>query len=62
MSNLSITFLSNPPSTIPTWDLHLENYIFSIIKFANKFLDPNGGILLFHGNDLEGSIRRSNPT
>jgi hypothetical protein len=48
--NLSIPLVSNF-TKIPFWNRRGKDYIVSIFNFTDKFLTPDGALLLFHPYD-----------
>ncbi len=50
-SNLSIPFMSKPTNIVAFWNRHINNYIYGVFGFANKYLCDNGAIVVFHDDD-----------
>jgi hypothetical protein len=50
-SNLSIPFMSKPTNIVAFWNRHINNYIYGVFGFANKYLYDNGAIVVFHDDD-----------
>jgi hypothetical protein len=50
-SNLLIPFVSKPTTTIPFWNCHINNYVYGVFGFANKYLCGDGAIVVFHDDD-----------
>jgi hypothetical protein len=50
-SNLPFPFVSIPPTDIPSLNRHINNYVYDIFGFANKYVENNGTILIFHNDD-----------
>ncbi len=36
---------------VPLWNCHIDNYVYKIFGFANKYLTKNGAFLIFHDDD-----------
>ncbi len=51
-SNLLVFLVLIPPITIPSWNHHIDNYVYGIFGFANKYMERNGTVLIFHDDDL----------
>jgi hypothetical protein len=49
--NLLVPFVSTPPIVVPFWNRHIDNYVYKIFGFANKYLANNGAILIFYDDD-----------
>jgi len=47
-SDLLIPLISIPPTIVPSWNCHINNYVSKIFGFANKYMEKNGVILIFH--------------
>jgi len=51
-SDLPILLVSIPPTIAPSWNHHIDNYVYGIFGFTNKYVEKNGTILIFHHDDL----------
>jgi len=51
-SNLPIPFVLEPMSSIPLWNKKVENYVYFVFRFANKYLYSSNVMVYFHDNDL----------
>jgi len=51
-SNLSIFLVLIPPIAIPSWNHHIDNYVYEIFGFTNKYMERNSAVLIFHDDDL----------
>ncbi len=49
--DLLIPLISIPPTIVPSWNRHINNYVSRIFGFANKYIEKNGAILIFHDDD-----------
>jgi hypothetical protein len=49
--DLLIPFVSIPPTTIPFRNYHINDYVYGIFGFANKYVEKNGTILIFYDDD-----------
>jgi hypothetical protein len=52
LSNLLVPLVSIPPTIVPSWNHRIDNYVYGIFGFANKYMERNGAILIFHDDDL----------
>jgi hypothetical protein len=50
-SNLSIPFMSKPTTIFSFWNGHINNYIYGVLGFANKYFCDNGAVVVFHEDD-----------
>jgi hypothetical protein len=50
-SNLLIPFVFKPTTTVPFWNCHINNYVYGVFGFANKYLCGDGAIVIFHDDD-----------
>jgi hypothetical protein len=50
-SNLRVLLVSKPPTIVPFWNHHIDNYVYGIFGFANKYMEENGTIFIFHDDD-----------
>jgi hypothetical protein len=48
--NLLVPLISIPP-LCPSWNHHVNNYVYEIFGFANKYMEKNGAILIFHDDN-----------
>ena len=51
--NLPVPTVSNPSSTVPSWNSRESGYVESIFEFARMYLQNNGALLLFHCDDRD---------
>jgi hypothetical protein len=51
-SNLPAPLVSIPHTIVPSWNCHIDNYMYGIFGFTNKYMERNGTILNFHDDDL----------
>jgi hypothetical protein len=51
-SNLLIPHVSKPFSFIPQWNKRVDNFIESLVVFANRFLFDRRVIIIIHVDDL----------
>jgi hypothetical protein len=49
--DLPIPFVYIPPTTIPSRNYHINNYVYGIFGFVNKYMEKNGTIHIFHDDD-----------
>ncbi len=52
LSNLLVLLVSIPPIVVPSWNHHIHNYVYEIFGFANKCMENNGTILIFHDDNV----------
>jgi hypothetical protein len=45
-SNLPIPFMSKPTTTVPFWNCHINNYIYGVFGFVNKYVCDNGAVVV----------------
>ncbi len=50
-SNLPIPLVSTLPIVVPFWNSYIDNYVYGIFGFANKYLVNDGAILIFYDDD-----------
>jgi hypothetical protein len=50
-SNLPIPFIFEPSSSIALWNKKVENYIYYVFGFTNKYLYSCGVVVFFHDDD-----------
>jgi hypothetical protein len=50
--NLPIPHVFELLSLIPRWNRHLDNFIESIVVFADKFLSNKGVVIIMHVDDM----------
>jgi hypothetical protein len=49
--NLPIPLVSIPSTIVPSWNRHINTYVYGIFGFANKYMEDNGTIIIFHDDD-----------
>jgi len=50
---LPIPLVSIPPTIVPWWNYHIDNYyVYGIFGFAKKYMERNGAFFIFHDDDL----------
>ncbi len=47
--DLLIPLISIPPTIVPSWNHHID--VYGVFGFANKYMERNGTILIFHVDD-----------
>ncbi len=50
-SNLPIPLVSKHTSNVPFWSWHIENYVYGIFGFVNKYLYLDDVVVVFHDDD-----------
>ncbi len=50
-SNLSVPLVSKHNIDVLFWNRHIDNYVYGVFGFANKYLCPNGVVVVFHDDD-----------
>jgi hypothetical protein len=50
-SNLLVPFIFEPSSSIALWNKKVENYIYFVFGFTNKYLYSCGVVAFFHDDD-----------
>jgi hypothetical protein len=50
-SNLPGLLISIPSIIVPSYNHHIDNYVYKIFGFANKYMENNSANLIFHGDD-----------
>jgi len=50
--DLLVLLISIPPNIVPSWNCHIDNYVYEIFGYANKYMENNGTILIFHDDNL----------
>ncbi len=50
-SNLPIPLISKHTSNVPFWNSHIENYVYGVFSFANKYFYLDDAIDVFHDDD-----------
>jgi hypothetical protein len=48
LSNLLVPLVFKPPIVVPFWNHHIDNYVYEVFGFANKYLIGNGVVIIFH--------------
>ncbi len=51
-TNLPIPHIFELFSFIPQWNMHVDNFIKSVVVFANRFLFNTKVVIMMHANDL----------
>ncbi len=51
LSDLPVPLISIPPTDVPSLNRHIDKYVYDIFGFANKYVENNGVILIFHDDD-----------
>ncbi len=47
-SNLPVPLVSKHTTTVSFWNQHIENYVYGVFGFANKYLCPDDVVVVFH--------------
>ncbi len=50
-SNLLIPLMSKHTIDVPFWNWQIDNYVYGIFGFANKYLCVDGVVVVFHDDD-----------
>jgi len=51
-TNLPIPHIFELLSFIPQWNMHVDNFIKSIVVFVDRFLFDRKVVIMMHGDDL----------
>jgi hypothetical protein len=46
-SNLPVLLVPMLPTIVPSWNRHIDNYVYGIFGFANKNMEDNDALLIF---------------
>ncbi len=49
--DLPVPLVSILPIVIPSWNHHINNHVYKIFGFANKYMEKNGTIIIFHDDN-----------
>jgi hypothetical protein len=49
--DLLVLLVSTPPTVVPSWNHHIDKYVYEIFGFTNKYMENNGTILIFHDDN-----------
>jgi hypothetical protein len=50
-SNLLILLVSQHTINVPFWNRQIDNYVYGVFGFANKYFHANGAVVVFHDDD-----------
>jgi hypothetical protein len=50
-SNLLVFLISKPTTIVPFYNQHVDNYVYGVFGFANKYLHDDSAIVVFHDDD-----------
>ncbi len=51
-SNLPIPLVSEHTTDVPFWNQHINNYVYGVFNFVNKYFCPNNAVVVSHVDDL----------
>jgi hypothetical protein len=49
--NLSVPLVLEHTIDVPFWNQHIENYVYGVYGFVNKYFCPNIAVVVFHIDD-----------
>jgi hypothetical protein len=47
-SNLLVPLVSKHMTNVSFWNWHIDNYVYGIFGFANKYFRPDNVVVVFH--------------
>lgn len=51
--NLHVMHVLDPISSIPKWNVNVDNYIVSIFIFVDKYIAKDGSIFFFYDDNFQ---------